>query len=111
MILLHASWRDDRLVLWGETPAEPSSATSAASRRKAAPAVPAPLPYDAGADGLTCALGSDAFAAVPAPRYLKGRFEGAFVWLPTVGSAPCASHPLVAPPGEPASEARLLPGA
>ena len=46
---------------------------------------------------------------MPAPRYLKGRFEGAFLWLPTVGSAPCASHPLVAPPVEPASEARLLP--
>jgi SNF2 family DNA or RNA helicase len=112
MILLHASLRDDRLVLWGETPAEPVSVTPARSRRKAAPAVPASpvlLPYDAGADGLTCALESEAFAAVPAPRNLKGRFEDAFVWLPTVGHDPCASHPLIAPPVDAASEARLLP--
>jgi SNF2 family DNA or RNA helicase len=99
MILLHAGVCDDRLLLWAEmSPEERES-----SARRSDPKPPArvraprsraqhPLPYDAGKDGLAAVLKQAGLGI----KTTKGQMEETVGWLPTVGSQPIASSPLIA---------------
>lgn len=92
MIILHASWRENRLFLWAEnTPAE-TFMTPKSRGRKAAIPKPLPFPYDSGQDGLVKI--SKAIQADISIR--KKDITELCVWLPTIDGIPLASSPLVA---------------
>jgi SNF2 family DNA or RNA helicase len=106
MIILHAGIRRERLLLWGEQPAEE---TVAPARRRGRPATKArrasPLPYAAGADALSAALAAASLdsAVNQAPA------ETAIVWLPTAEGRPLASSPMIAEPPGSSAQATLFP--
>ena len=100
MIILHAGFLDNKLLLWGESPAEVTATPATKPGRKAKAASPPASPFDAGAARLISALES---AGAPLPRK-KARTETAVAWLPTSGGAPMASSSLIAEiPASPAS--------
>src|SRR4051812_44885623 len=100
MIVLHAAFVADQLVLWGEVPRDPSALAprhragvkgkTKATKRSGH----APLLFDAGAAGLLEALRD----AVPDLAADAEEVEPWVAWLPTVGGQPVASSPLVAEP-------------
>jgi SNF2 family DNA or RNA helicase len=104
MIILHASLFEGRWLLWGEQPAE---ATAVAPRggRKPKVARPQPLPFDAGADGLTAPLQE----ALPELARQLAEAESAVAWLPTVHEQPVPSSPLIAEPPAANGEPVLAP--
>jgi SNF2 family DNA or RNA helicase len=91
----------DRLFLWGEMRAE-ASPPRRPGRKPSRPR-PERLPYDAGEKGLAAAL---ATAALRKPA--RGA-EARIAWVPTAGSAPVASSPVIAAPPEPEANYRLAP--
>jgi SNF2 family DNA or RNA helicase len=100
MIILHSGFLDNRLLLWGESPAEASAGPGPRPRGKAKAIRPQVSPFDAGATRLISALER---AGVPI-RTKKARTETAVVWLPTSGDVPVPSSPLIAEiPDSPAS--------
>jgi SNF2 family DNA or RNA helicase len=100
MIILHAGFLDNRLLLWGESPAEAIAGPAPRPRRKAKAIRPQASPFDAGAPRLMSAL---EHAGVLVSRR-KARMETAVAWLPTRGDVPLPSSPLVAEiPHSPAS--------
>ncbi|MBV8555729.1 MAG: DEAD/DEAH box helicase [Planctomycetaceae bacterium] len=114
MLVLHAAILEGALVLWGETPPEPSAdappkrgrarGTKAGTR---APATAPALPFDAGVARLAEAL-AEAVAGVEA----GGEEAGTWVaWLPSVGGRPVASSPLIDEPPANAAEAGIAPWA
>src|SRR5260370_960942 len=89
MLVLHASTRTNRFILWGERPAE----TPALPRRSARRVLPRPpefLPYTAGPEVLSAAL-------VEALQYIPPdvAIETAMAWLPSAAGRPVASSPLI----------------
>lgn len=96
MIVLHAGVGENQLLLWAEKPRGGESVPPRQPGRKPNAAGADPLPYDAGAEGLSAAL----LEAQVGLTIGKRRFEVGIVWLPTVGKMPVASSPLIAePPG------------
>jgi hypothetical protein len=104
MLILHASYRDGGLLLWGERPRSDEASRSPRKRKtkldvpSSKPGIAAERsPFDAGEEALRDALSK-----------AGGRSEtvltDALLWLPTVGAAPLASSPLIASPPEDASE-------
>ncbi len=104
MIILHAGLEDDRLLLWGESPADDQ--TPAAPRRRQ-PKVPRPrpFPFDPGSGRLAAAI-ADALPGMGKPPLGT---EQRFLWLPTVKDRPVPSSVLVAKPPEPDATAVLAP--
>ena len=88
MIVLHAGFHKGRLLLWGETPAQPKAPLP---RRRGQPR-PHQLLYDAGAENLSSALRKVGFGFTVG----KKRVEQIIAWLPTVGDQPLASSSLIA---------------
>ncbi len=93
MIVLQAGMLEGRLWLWGETPQEEAPAKSKTRSSQTKPQ-PKRLPYDAGAADLACAL----MESLPNVNISAAECETRFVWLPTVGTQPIASSPLIALP-------------
>ena len=92
MIILHAGFLDNRLLLWGESPPEATTRPAPRHGRKARGVSLHVSPFDAGAPRLISAL---EYAGVLVSRK-KARTETAVVWLPTSGDVPVPSSPLVA---------------
>ena len=105
MIVLHAGFLDNRLLLWGESPAEATARPAAGCRRKAKVLRPQASPFDAGATGLISALER---AGVPFPTK-RARTEAAIVWLPTSGDVPVPSSPLISGIPDPPASLALSP--
>jgi len=100
MIVLHAGFLDNRLLLWGESPV--AATTTPASRRgvKTKAGRPQASPFDAGATRLVSTL-EEVGLPVPSKRV---RSDTVVAWLPTAGGRPVASSPLIAEsPDGPAS--------
>src|SRR5262249_37066686 len=94
MIVLHASASEGRLVFWAASRPGPSPRSP---RRRAGGGTTSwrsPLPYDAGADRLSRALGE----ATGDDTIDPGAIETWVAWLPTSEGTPIASSPLVAEP-------------
>src|SRR5262245_17205158 len=89
MIILHAGMDDGRLLLWGETPAEPPPSKPG---RKPRQVEPQRLPYDVGPGGLAAAF----MEALPGRALPGGGGEPPFVWLPTAKGKPIPSSGLIA---------------
>jgi SNF2 family DNA or RNA helicase len=102
MILLHAGYVEDSLLLWGESPVE--GVVRSKGKRGRKPKEPRREPYlfNAGSEGLISALKS---AGLP-DKVDEERMETAIAWLPTKGRAPIPSSPLIAEP--PASSAQPI---
>ncbi len=92
MIILHAGFLDNRLLLWGECPTEAIAGPAPRPRRKAKAIRPQASPFDAGATRLISALEG---AGLPA-NGKRERTDTAIVWLPSSGNMPVPSSPLVA---------------
>ena len=100
MIVLHAGFYDNRLLLWGETPAEPQAHPPKLHEQKH----PQPLPYDAGVRGLAAAIkaGFDFTTS-------KGPSEAMIAWLPTADNQPVVSSSLIAQLAESPAKTILAP--
>ncbi len=94
MIILHGTFVQRTLYLWGESPADPAhtSPTPKGRKPKDKSLQPPRFAYDAG-------------AAAVLHKLTEGGLEFAghddaqlFLWVPTVGSVPLASSPLIANP-------------
>ncbi len=96
MIVLHSAIGEAGLYLWGESPSEGQAGPRRRPGRKPKAPSTKPLPYDAGPEALGEALSEGGMAAGKTGiEPLKG-----FVWIPSAGSIPAASSPLIAePPG------------
>ena len=98
MIILHAGWLKQQLLLWGEAPAEatrPAPKTTTRQRiGKAVSKRTAPYPYEADRDSLVAALAAlfSDFKINPEDTTTTN------IWLPTMAGAPMASSPLIAEP-------------
>jgi SNF2 family DNA or RNA helicase len=89
MILLHASFHENLLLLWGETPAEAVTRTRPARTRKSNAAN---SPYDAGSKALLAALAE----ILPGLDFDQGELGPAVIWLPSADEQPLASSLLIA---------------
>jgi SNF2 family DNA or RNA helicase len=87
MLILHAGFARDRLMIWGERPidSEPARNRKRPTRNR--------FPFDPGGKGLLAALGE----AVPGLGKPPAADE-ATLWLPTISGQPIPSSPLVAQP-------------
>ena len=108
MIIVHAAALGDQLVLWGESSRESQSVAPKKRGRKAASPRPAPLQFDAGADGLTQALAEGVPGLGVRPGTLK--FEPWIAWVPSTAQGAIPSSPLLSEtPLEPGEASSLLP--
>ncbi len=83
MIVLHAGFLDDRLLLWGETPVGEDAPQPQRPGRRSKALGRQPSPYDVGADLLSAAL-----QCVGLPLLERGvRARKAVAWLPTAPEA------------------------
>ncbi len=105
MIILHAGFIEDILHLWGEQPVESNGSPSKRRPRSYKDVRPASFPYDTPSEALLTALHNTGIS-VPAKSL---RPQSMTIWLPTVGSMPRASSPMVADPPEASSELGLAP--
>ena len=100
MIILHAGFLENKLLLWGESPAATTVSRAPGRGRKRKDVRQQVSPFDAGATRLLSALESAGVPGLPK----KPRTETALAWLPTSGGVPVASSPLIAEiPASPAS--------
>ena len=93
MIILHAGFVEETVMLWGETP---SDSEVAPKRRGRKPKVPRPelYPYDPGLQKLF-----DVFSETGLSNLINlGDFANAIVWAPSLRGKPTASSPLIAEP-------------
>ena len=104
MIILHAGFLNNRLLVWGEIPTDSIGPASKRRVRKPRAARPEALPYDAGSESLRAALSESGAATA-------GKAQSAVMWLPTVAGVPAASSPLIADPPASTAEAILSPWA
>jgi SNF2 family DNA or RNA helicase len=105
MIILHAGALEDRFLLWGEEPIEDEAASKARKGGKTKGARAEPYPFDAGFTGLSAALKGAGLHL----KVRKRRIQSAITWIPTKGSNPLASSPLIAEPPKSRAETRLAP--
>ncbi len=101
MIILHAGMLNRELFLWAESSAQRKPLPAKSGRRLNLPK-PLSYPFDGGFNGLTTALGEAGVEFKP----VKNSTVQAAVWLPTRGSKPIPSSPLIAEP--PPSRAKLI---
>ena len=104
MIILHAGFLDQRLLLWGESPARVPAGPTQQRGRKSKASAP-DLPTDAGAIGLAASLEQ---AGVPVQGRQK-RAGSVIAWLPTKGDRPVPSSPLVAESADSSGPLALSP--
>ena len=104
MVVLHASCLHREFLLWGEA-AQGNPQVGLARRRGRKPKAPLPYPYDAGAGRLAAAL-HEAEAGIVADGAAR---RAAVAWLPTRGSVPIPSSPLIAEPLEGQATPELAP--
>lgn len=90
MIILHAGWEAGELSFWGEIPAPLPAAVPLGRKRTAADTKE--LPYDAGAERLSSALGNVFTGPVSQPLSI----DTGILWLPTIHEQPIPSSPLIA---------------
>ncbi|MEX2607151.1 MAG: hypothetical protein WD708_07365, partial [Kiritimatiellia bacterium] len=87
MIILHASYADHQLHIWGEKPVDDLEGASKNKGKKS----PALFPYDAGEDTLKEILSETLFDR----SIRRQEAEMRTVWLPTSGQTAIASSPLL----------------
>lgn len=88
MIVLHASFRNNHLRIWGESPSEGSNGKARNGVKYAAEGLLSP--FDAGQSALLEGIGGQA------PVNGKRRpAETMVAWLPSVADGPCPSSPLI----------------
>jgi len=112
MIVLHAALCKRRLLLWGETPRDPTQRPSPphhSHKKPAAPTAgwPVPLVYDAGPEKLWEAL----TGAGPAPVPRKNASEQAVAWVSTLDGIPLPSSLLISEAPVSSSQAEIAPWA
>lgn len=90
MLVLHAGFQENRLLFWGEIPADPSPPVRLAKGRRKN-AEPPQLPFDAGKEKLCEALKAGGFGHI---LYDLSN-PAAMAWLPTHKHQPLASSPLI----------------
>ncbi|MBI4573584.1 MAG: DEAD/DEAH box helicase [candidate division NC10 bacterium] len=105
MIILHAGFLQDRLLLWGESPPEAEKGPAPVRGRRAKTGRPQASPFDAGAARLMSALECMG-DSVPSK---KMHAETAIAWLPTRGGLPAPSSPLIGETPAPDSAVALSP--
>ena len=105
MIILHAGAVDDNLLLWGEMSIEDGGSSTSPRRGKAEDAPPRSYPFDAGFSGLSAALKATGVHV----KIRKKGMRSAIAWIPTKGSKPLASSPLIAEAPRSRAKARLAP--
>ena len=103
MIILHAGFLDNRLLLWGESPAKTAAKPAARRGRKTNGVRPQASPFDAGTTALISALER---AGLPVPATKAGTIP-AVAWFPTAGDMPVPSSPLVAQVPDPSTPSIL----
>jgi len=105
MLILHAAFYENRLLVWGEIPPPPAPPVRRVSKGRLKAAKPPPLPYDAGKEHLVKALQEAGLG-----RLLNGLAgDTAVAWLPTRKNRPLASSPLIAESSDLKSAADLSP--
>lgn len=117
MIILHAAFLEDRLFVWGETPACRDGAPQRSSSSKG----PKHLPFGAMPEALAAAL-RDGGIPVAVTREVRSRqggvtrlrdrpsqFQVLAAWLPAIAGNPLASSPLIAEPPERSDGSALAP--
>jgi len=104
MIVLHAGFLDNRLLFWGESPAQETRGRASwrGSKAKARPPV---SPFDAGAPGCISALERAGFLTPGKQAHV----ETVVAWLPTASGVPVASSPLIAEPPDGTAPTPLFP--
>ncbi len=105
MIILHAGISEDRLLLWGETPATQDPLSGGVRRGRPKTAGPSPFPYDSGRDNLLKVV-REAGLAYPDHAY---DCQTAIAWLPTRKNHPLVSSPLISESPTPSAPADLSP--
>jgi SNF2 family DNA or RNA helicase len=100
MIVLHAGFYGNRLLLWGETSAAPQAHPPKLQQQKR----PQPLPYDAGVRELAAAIKRGFNFTVR-----NGRNEAMIAWLPTADNQPAVSSSLIAQLAESPAKTILAP--
>jgi SNF2 family DNA or RNA helicase len=105
MIVLHGSFIQSGFYLWGESPVEsaPPSATRKRRKLKEKSTQPRSFPYDAGATAVLHKV----FEAGLALADRDERHTALFLSVPTAGSVPLASSPLIASPPDSTEGASL----
>ena len=92
MLILHAAFCEDRLLVWGEIPAAADLPRRRGSKKKLKVAKPPLFFYDAGQENLSAALEEAGLG-----HGLRGiADQDAVAWLPTHKNRPLASSPLIA---------------
>jgi SNF2 family DNA or RNA helicase len=109
MIILHATFLEGELLIWGETPGEPETPTLKKPRKRSnlrtALTNPDPLRYDAGVEKLSAVLKEIDFDF----NVTKKSIQSAIVWLPTVDGQPIPSSPLIGDLPESVRRPALVP--
>src|SRR3712207_129406 len=105
MLILHASWAEGQLQLWGEVPRE--GKTRSGPRRGRRSMTAATLPFGATESELRAALEQAGITL----ESTAGRAAAWVLRLPTVDGVPVASSPLIADPPAADGPATLAPWA
>jgi SNF2 family DNA or RNA helicase len=105
MIILHASYTDGHLFLWGETPTSPLPGPFTQRGQKRQRNIAAFFPYGADAAALS-AVFRHAAGSVAAHADTQ---DPLFAWLPTLNGQPLASSPLIAELPESNAHTTLAP--
>ena len=106
MLILHAGFFANRLLLWGEIPGTTSVHADRPRRGRSKTASPPPFPYDAGHDDLLKVV-KEAGLALPAGAC---QCENAIARLPTQKEKPLASNPLIAESPVASASTAISPG-
>ena len=109
MIILHGALVQNSFYLWGETPQECAAPKPTPKGRKQKTKRPELqwFPYDPGAAAVLHKLFEAGLEFAP----FAEKQASLLVWLPSVGSVPLASSPLIAGPPESTQSASLQPWA
>ena len=105
MIILHAGFIGEELLLWGEQPIEVNKPPGKGRKRSSTVVCPAVFPYGTPNQELLTALRN---SGVTVPTK-SGRSRPMTVWLPTVESMPVPSSPMIAGQSEVSSKPDLVP--
>jgi len=103
MIILHGGIVQGRIHLWGEARRETHSLPRSRVRRDEGSYKP--LPFGATPNELRDIIGT-AFGDIPC---LSERIENVLAFLPTQGTTPLSSSPIIADPPDTKSETKILP--